>query len=106
MVGIEHKKTRRFRYPFWKYVSIDDYKTIVCICKNCNMKFYGELAKNIPLSIPIRINEDDFYAYSVFVSVNGKQQAILGTMINKKILGSITQEIINYRTRDFIEKIQ
>lgn len=104
--GLEHTKKRKFRYPFWKYVRVEEVRTIQCVCINCNMHFFGALAEGVPLSIPVKIDEDDFYVYSIPVTVNGKRQAISGTVFYKNRLRGLPTELINYRTRDFIEKVQ
>lgn len=104
--GLEHVKVRKFRYPYWKYIDVDDVKVIWCVCLNCNMHFYGELAVGVPLSIPVKIDKDEFYVYSIPVTVNGKKQAIKGEVIYKNRLRGLPIELINYRTRDFIEKVQ
>jgi hypothetical protein len=100
--GIEHQKIRKFRYPLWKYAQVS-YRVVQCICRNCSMQFYGQYAEGIPLSIPVR-RTDSYIPYEIPVRVNGKQLAIKGHIV--KTLGQTTQEMLNDRTRMFIDLVQ
>lgn len=104
--GLEHKKVRKFRYPFYKYshtVDASVYRIIVCVCENCNMTFYGELAQGISLSIPVKFL-GQHKPYEVQVKSNGKQLAIKGEIMTP--FRQATQEEITLETREFIEHVQ
>ena len=100
--GIVHQKVRKFRYPLWKYIQTS-YRIVSCVCNNCSMQFYGEYAVGVPLSIPI-IRKDSYFPYIVPIRVNGKLSAIKGQVV--KTLGQTTQEMLNDRTRMFINLVQ
>lgn len=105
-IGLEHEKTRRFRYPFYKYSHTQDasvYKIIICVCKNCNMTFYGDHTKLVPLSIPIR-KLDSYTPYEIPVSINGKTIGLRGEIVTP--FRQATQEELTDETREFIEKVQ
>ncbi|MDB5183658.1 MAG: hypothetical protein JWO07_339 [Candidatus Saccharibacteria bacterium] len=100
--GIEHQKIRKFRYPLWKYAQVS-YRIIGCVCRNCSMQFYGKYAEGVPLSIPVR-RIDSYHPYEIPVRVNGKQKALKGQIV--RTLGQTTQEMLNDRTRMFIDYVQ
>lgn len=102
-IGLEHRKIRKFIYPFYKYSQTQDatvYKIIMCVCQNCNMVFYGEDTLRIPLSIPI-YKLDGYSSYELAVKVSGKAQSIKGELIYP--FSKVSQEEINDKTRAFIE---
>ena len=100
--GLKHQKVRKFRYPTWKYARTS-HRIISCICRNCNMQFYGELAKGVPLSIPV-LRLDSYFASEIPVRINGNYQALRGEII--KPFRHVTQEMLNDHTRLFIELVQ
>lgn len=67
------------------------------------MQFYGDYAQNIPLSIPV-MRADSYHPYEIPVRVNGKIAALKGHVV--KTLGQTTQEMLNDRTRMFIDLVQ
>jgi hypothetical protein len=100
--GLAHRKVRKFRYPLWKYAHTS-HRIISCICLNCNMQFYGELAADVPLSIPVaRI--DGYFAHTIPVRIQGKRQALRGEIVRP--FRHVTQEMLNDQTRIFIELVQ
>lgn len=104
-VGLEHEKTRRFRYPFYKYSHTEDasvYRIIICVCKNCNMTFWGDETKNVPLSIPIKMQLNK--PYEIAIQLDGRQLALRGEVITP--FRQATQEEITIETREFIERVQ
>lgn len=100
--GIEHKKVRKFRYPLWKY-AYTSHRIVSCICLNCNMQFYGDLAKGVPLNIPVT-KHDGYFNIPVPVRINGKRQALRGDIVRP--FRHVTQEMLNDQTRLFIELVQ
>jgi hypothetical protein len=100
--GIRHHKIRKFRYPLWKYARVS-HRVVSCVCMNCNMQFYGELAYNVPLSIPI-IRMDDYFASEIPVRINGKLQSLRGEIVRP--FRHVTQAMLNDHTRLFIELVQ
>lgn len=105
-IGLEHKKIRKFRYPFYKYSHTQDasvYKIIICVCENCNMTFYGEDAQDTPLSIPV-LRLDSYKPYEIQVKVKGKALALRGEIVTP--FRQATQEEITDETRAFIERVQ
>jgi len=100
--GIEHQKVRKFRYPAWKYAHAS-YRIVQCICRNCNMQFFGEYAEGVPLSIPV-IRKDSYFAYEIPVRINGKLAALKGKVV--RTLGQTNQEMLNDQTRLFIDLVQ
>lgn len=105
-IGLEHKKVRKFRYPFYKYSHTEDasvYRIIICVCVNCNMTFYGADALGTSLSIPVK-RADSYGAYNVQVKINGKLQALKGEVLTPFRQAS-QAEIID-DTREFIERVQ
>lgn len=103
---IEHKKVRKFRYPFYKYVQIHEFRVILCVCKNCSMIFWGAEAVGVPLSIPVYKHPTCYFYYQIPVSVNGKIVPITEIAPRKTNLGWATQEMINEDTRRFIDRVQ
>jgi hypothetical protein len=104
--GLEHVKQRRFRYPFYKYVQIHEVRVVVCICKNCNMLFWGKEAEGVPLVIPVYKHPTAYFYYKIPVSVNGEILTFSEMKPRETNLGWATQEMINEDTRRFIEKVQ
>ena len=105
-IGLEHEKTRRFRYPFYKYSHTQDasvYKIIICVCKNCNMTFYGDHTKLVPLSIPIQ-RLDSYKEYEIQVCINGRVSGLKGEIVTP--FRQATQEELTDETRAFIERVQ
>lgn len=105
-IGLEHEKIRKFRYPFYKYSHTEDasvYKVIICVCKRCNMTFWGDHTKEIPLSIPV-YKQDSFKPYEIPVRLNGKTLALRGEIVTP--FRQATQDEINEETRIFIEHVQ
>lgn len=100
--GVEHQKVRKFRYPLWKYAYVS-HRIVSCVCLNCNMQFYGDLATNVPLSIPI-IKRGGYFATEVAVSVNGRKLGLRGEIMRP--FRHITQAMLNDQTRHFIELVQ
>ena len=100
--GIEHRKVRKFRYPLWKY-AYASHRIISCVCLNCNMQFYGDLAKDVPLSIPI-LRRDSYFAYEVPVRVHGRTKSLRGEVVRP--FRHVTQEMLTDHTRLFIELVQ
>lgn len=101
-VGLEHRKVRKFRYPLWKYAHVS-HRIVSCVCVNCNMHFYGDLAQNVPLHIPI-VRLDSYFASEIAVKVNDKQAALRGEIIRP--FRRVTQEMLTDQTRLFIELVQ
>lgn len=101
-VGLAHRKVRKFRYPLWKYVRVS-HRVVTCVCLDCNMKFYGDLATNVPLSIPI-IRRDSYFADNIPVTINGKTSALRGEIVRP--FRRITQTMLTDETRAFIELVQ
>lgn len=100
--GLQHQKVRKFRYPLWKY-AYASHRVISCICLNCNMQFFGELAADVPLSIPVtRI--DGYFASTIPVRIGGRRQALRGEIVQP--FRHVTQEMLNDQTRIFIEHVQ
>lgn len=100
--GLKHQKVRKFRYPLWKYARAS-HRVVSCICLNCNMQFYGDLADGVPLSIPV-LRRDSYFDTEVQVRVNGKQKSLRGEVIRP--FRHVTQEMLNDHTRLFIELVQ
>lgn len=105
-VGLKHEKIRKFRYPFYKYVQIHEVRVIVCICKNCNMTFWGAEAEGIPLKIPVFKDPSTYFYYRIPVSVNNEIVPFSEIKMRNSRLGWANQEMINEDTRNFIEKVQ
>ena len=102
VVGVEHHKVRKFRYPLWKYAQVS-HRIVSCVCLNCNMTFYGRFAESVPLKIPV-VKIDDYFATPIVVTSSGKKLSLRG-----QILGpwrAITQSMLTDETRTFIELIQ
>jgi hypothetical protein len=100
--GVKHRKVRKFRYPLWKYARVS-HRVVSCVCLNCNMQFYGDLAQDVPLSIPV-LRHDSYFASEISVRVGGKRQALRGEIVRP--FRHVTQEILNDHTRLFIELVQ
>lgn len=100
--GLEHRKVRKFRYPLWKYARVS-HRIVSCVCLNCNMQFYGDLAEGVPLSVPI-LRLDSYFASEIPVRVNGTARALRGEVVRP--FRHVTQEMLNDHTRLFIELVQ
>lgn len=100
--GLKHRKVRKFRYPLYKYAHAS-YRIVSCVCLNCNMQFYGELAREVPLSIPI-VRHDDYFAHEIPVRVSGRKLGLRGEIVRP--FRHITQEMLTDQTRLFIELVQ
>lgn len=100
--GLEHRKVRKFRYPLWKYARVS-HRIISCVCLNCNMQFYGDLAAGVPLAIPV-LRHDGYFPVQVPVRINGKQAGVKGEIVRP--FRHVTQEMLNDHTRLFIELVQ
>jgi hypothetical protein len=100
--GLKHQKVRKFRYPLWKYAHAS-HRIVSCICLNCNMQFYGDLAKDVPLSITI-LKKDSYFKREIPVRIKGKSLSLRGEIVRP--FRHITQEMLNDQTRLFIELVQ
>jgi hypothetical protein len=100
--GVEHQKIRKFRYPLWKYAQTS-YRIVSCVCRHCSMQFYGKFTEGVPLAIPVR-RIDSYHPYDIPVRINGTLAAIKGQVVHT--LGNTTQEMLNDRTRMFIDLVQ
>lgn len=100
--GLEHVKVRKFRYPLWKY-AYASHRIVSCVCLNCNMQFYGELAKGVPLSITV-LRRDSYFETEVPVRVGGKVASLRGEIVRP--FKHVTQEMLTDHTRLFIELVQ
>lgn len=100
--GVRHRKVRKFRYPLWKYARAS-HRIVSCVCLNCNMQFYGELAAGVPLSIPV-LRLDSYFASEIPVTINSRQQALRGEVVRP--FRHVTQEMLNDHTKLFIELVQ
>lgn len=67
------------------------------------MQFFGEYAEGVPLSIPVS-RKDSYFAYEIPVRINGKLAALKGHVMHT--LGQTNQEMLNDRTRMFIDLVQ
>ena len=101
-VGLKHQKVRKFRYPLWKYAHAS-YRIVSCVCLNCNMQFYGDLAADVPLSVPVS-PLSSYFAHEIPVRINGRMLALRGEIVRP--FRHITQEMLNDQTRLFIELVQ
>lgn len=105
-IGLEHKKVRKFRYPFYKYSHTEDasvYRIIICVCENCNMTFYGADALGTSLSIPVK-RLDSYRPYEIQVHIKDRALALKGEIVTP--FRQATQEEILDETREFIERVQ
>lgn len=100
--GLEHRKVRKFRYPLWKYAYVS-HRVVVCVCLGCNMQFYGELARGVPLSVPV-LRRDSYFAIDIPVRVDGARQVLRGEIVRP--FRRVTQEMLRDQTRQFIELVQ
>lgn len=101
-VGLEHHKVRRFRYPLWKYAHAS-HRIVSCVCLNCNMQFYGDLAGGVPLNIPVS-PLSNYFGHEIPIRVGGKLLAFRGEIVRP--FRHVTQEMLNDQTRLFIELVQ
>lgn len=67
------------------------------------MRFYGALAQDVPLHIPV-VRQDSYFASEIAVKVGGKQAAIRGEIVRP--FRRITQAMLTDQTRLFIEMVQ
>jgi len=67
------------------------------------MQFCGELAKNVPLNIPV-IRRDSYFMHEVPVRVRGKIAPLRGEIVRP--FRHVTQEMLTDHTRLFIELVQ
>ena len=67
------------------------------------MQFYGDYAIGVPLDIPVT-RKDSYFPYEIPVRINGQLSALRGHIV--KTLGQTNQEMINDRTRMFIDLVQ
>lgn len=100
--GLEHQKVRKFRYPLWKFAHAS-YRIVSCVCLNCNMQFYGDLAAGVPLSIPV-VKLDSYFAEHIPVTVHGRRQALKGETVRP--FRRVSQDMLTDETRAFIELVQ
>lgn len=100
--GLKHQKVRKFRYPLWKYARVS-HRIITCVCLNCNMQFYGDLAKDVPLNIPVS-RLDSYFSSEIPVRINGRQTALRGEIVRP--FRKVTQAMLVDETRTFIELVQ
>ncbi len=100
--GLEHRKVRKFRYPLWKYARVS-HQVVSCVCLDCNMEFYGDLAAGVPLHITV-IRHDSYFGTEIPVTVNGKRKGLSGEIYRP--FRHVTQEMLNDHTRLFIELVQ
>jgi hypothetical protein len=100
--GLKHQKVRKFRYPLWKYARVS-HRIVSCVCLNCNMRFYGDLARDVPLHIPV-MRQDSYFASEIPVRIGNRHVALQGEIIRP--FRRITQEMLTDQTRLFIEMVQ
>lgn len=100
--GLEHQKVRKFRYPLWKY-AYASHRIVSCICRNCNMQFYGELARNVPLSIPV-VQRGEYFGREIPIRICDHLAPLRGEIVRP--FRRITQEMLTDQTRLFIELVQ
>lgn len=100
--GLEHQKVRKFRYPLWKYAHAS-HRIVSCICLNCNMQFYGELAKNVPLHLPV-LRLDSYFPAEIPVRTGGRRASLRGEIVRP--FRRVSQEMLTDHTRLFIELVQ
>lgn len=100
--GVQHRKVRKFRYPAWKYVGLSG-RVVACVCLDCNMRFYGDLAAGVPLHVPITF-KGGYFADNIPVSINGRLSALKGEIVRP--FRRITQDMLTLETRAFIELVQ
>ena len=100
--GLKHQKVRKFRYPLWKYARVS-HRIITCVCLNCNMQFYGDLAKDVPLSIPVS-RLDSYFSSEIPVRINGRRAALRGEIVRP--FRKVSQAMLIDETRAFIELVQ
>jgi hypothetical protein len=100
--GLEHKKVRKYRFPLWKYAHAS-HRIVSCVCLNCNMQFYGDLAEGVPLSILV-VRQDSYFESEIPVRVNGKRPSLRGEIVRP--FRHVTQEMLTDQTRLFIELVQ
>lgn len=101
-VGVAHEKVRKFRYPLWKYAQVS-HRIISCVCRNCQMQFYGEFADGVPLEIPV-VRTDEYFSSPIPVRIAGKLQALRGEVVRP--FRRVTQAMLTDETRQFIDLVQ
>jgi hypothetical protein len=67
------------------------------------MQFYGDLAADVPLHIPV-VRKNGYFADNIPVTINGKSAALRGEVIRP--FRQITQAMLTDETRAFIELVQ
>lgn len=67
------------------------------------MQFYGDLAADVPLSVPVS-PLSSYFAHEIPVRINGRMLALRGEIVRP--FRHITQEMLNDQTRLFIELVQ
>ena len=67
------------------------------------MQFYGELAKGVPLSIPV-LRRDSYFAKEIPVRIRGRTASLRGEIVRP--FRHVTQEMLTDQTRLFIELVQ
>lgn len=100
--GLQHQKVRKFRYPLWKYAHAS-HRIVSCICLNCNMRFYGELAKDVPLSLTV-LRLDSYFPAEIPVRTAGRAMSLRGEVVRP--FRRVSQEMLTDHTRLFIELVQ
>jgi hypothetical protein len=100
--GLEHRKVRKFRYPLWKYARVS-HRVISCVCLHCNMQFYGDLAADVPLNIPV-LRRDSYFSEHIPVTIHGRTLGLRGEIIRP--FRRVTQAMLTDETRLFIELVQ
>lgn len=67
------------------------------------MQFYGDLAKDVPLSITV-LRKDSYFKKEIPVRIGGKSLSLHGEIVRP--FRHTTQEMLNDQTRLFIELVQ
>lgn len=104
--GIEHVKIRKHRYPFYKYVTVQELKYVVCVCTKCNMHFYDKDSWSAPFIIRVYTYPENYFAYYLPVKMNGKVIKPKPKKMRNSLLGWVNQEMIVEDTRRFIDRVQ
>lgn len=67
------------------------------------MQFYGDLASNVPLRIPV-LRLDSYFATEIPVRIGGKRPSFHGEVVRP--FRRVNQEMLIDQTRLFIELVQ
>jgi hypothetical protein len=67
------------------------------------MQFYGDLANDVPLSIPVS-RLDSYFSSEIPVRVNGRHAALRGEIVRP--FRKVSQAMLVDETRAFIELVQ